>query len=569
MTKIMKKIFFPFLFLFLLPSTYAWNPMKVGDKFPSNRILLDSDGELTSFEDLLAEGRPVLVAANTTNCPYCDVPNSNFGTWMNNNPNDRVKMTVIYSVTQFNQSAKMGYSNVAKNGTDKGFVNDWRNRFPGYQYARGFADNYCDQFWFPDEQGSTPYWWAMDPINHTFAFRGGGGESWEATKNFILEQYTNGIYTAYTTQCAAPTVTVANSTNQATVTVSNIASGSTVHYTTDGSIPTESSPVYTAPVVLKMSTLLRVQARKANSYPSKVILRPIKITTSNEINVATTGTAYSWNNPYLTANLSNETKVARVGLNDNNTTTDVKLVTTASTPYADMMDPAWQYATWQGGGVVWANPVANITRFEYYQGTVARQWWGAHGVYQYNIKLELTTDGTTWVDASKWGYINEFPYSSFYGDVSAYPFPATQFVPSSDTPITFFLDKPTTIRGFRIMGGFNVNTNYGQSEYVNVRELKAFQNNSLITDLSPVQPVATALVLYPNPALDELKLDLGSFVSELSIKLFDSQGCMLISKTAQEVQQIESLNIGTLSGGVYFLKVIADGKEMNSKFVKK
>lgn len=51
----------------LVAVAMAWNPTKVGNTMPMNRLMLDSDGELTSQLDLLAEGRPVLVATNTTN----------------------------------------------------------------------------------------------------------------------------------------------------------------------------------------------------------------------------------------------------------------------------------------------------------------------------------------------------------------------------------------------------------------------------------------------------------------------------------------------------------------------
>lgn len=45
----------------------AWNPTKVGNPLPMNRLMIDSDGDFTTLEDMLAEGRPILVASNTTN----------------------------------------------------------------------------------------------------------------------------------------------------------------------------------------------------------------------------------------------------------------------------------------------------------------------------------------------------------------------------------------------------------------------------------------------------------------------------------------------------------------------
>jgi len=46
------------------------------------------------------------------------------------------------------------------------------------------------------------------------------------------------------------------------------------------------------------------------------------------------------------------------------------------------------------------------------------------------------------------------------------------------------------------------------------------------------------------------------------------QGRSLLSQTAANTQ-VESLDISSLNNGIYFVRVIADGKVMNSKFVKK
>ncbi|TAH27712.1 MAG: T9SS C-terminal target domain-containing protein [Cytophagales bacterium] len=566
----MKKIILSIGFLLSVFFASAWNPMKVGQKFPFNRLMLDSDGELTSLDDLLAEGRPVMMATNTTDCPNCHEPNLNLSSWMRNNPNDRVKMTVIYIVHEFRQSAKMGYSNAAKNGQDKGYVGDWKNIYTGYENATGFAYNSTgDQWFFPDEQGSTPYWWVLG-LGRTFMTRGGGGESWEKCRNEILKMYTDGKLTAYSSQAKKPTMTIVINGDEATVTLVNNESGSVLHYTVDGTIPNDDSPVYSGPFKVKSSRLVRAQSRKTNAYPSKVVVKPVIINSSSFVNIAPQGKAYSWNNDYLTAGNSNQNRVALTGLNDNNTSTDVRLSQVAKTSYVDG-DNAFKYASWQGGGVVWDNTVQNVTHFEYFQGKLDYSWWGANGTYIWDIKLQLTFDGTTWQDAEKYGYFNEFPFGKFYsegkaGGSGAFDYPASQKVPSPYAPVTFYLDKPTALRGFRIIGGFNVNSGYESGDQIRVRELKAFQNNT-ITSLEE-NNLSSEINIFPNPTNSNLTIQypLGALKNNL-LQITDMKGKVVKTQATNGSEVSTEINVSELPSGVYILSAPGN-KNLNKTFIK-
>ncbi len=97
-------------------------------------------------------------------------------------------------------------------------------------------------------------------------------------------------------------------------------------------------------------------------------------------------------------------------------------------------------------------------------------------------------------------------------------------------------------------------------------------------DVAPIS-VATALdeinnsndqtmLLFPNPATDKLSLNLGTAYKTVSISIHDLQGRSMINQTAGQMQ-VESVDISALNSGIYFVKVTADGKVMNSKFVKK
>lgn len=490
----MKKLFsllvvFSFTALLLNAS---WNPTKTGMKMPMNRLMLDADGNLTSLNDILAEGKPIFVGSQTTDCPRCDEPNTDYSNWVMNNSVDRAKFSSIYIVHDFHQQAKMGWSNAAHNGTDKGYVNDWKNLYPGLQFSTGFCINNVDHYYFPNEQGSTPHYFVVN-TDGTLAVFGG---SWFGAKDYILSLYTAGALTALSAQCATPAVTVTNdNTANITITVANNESGAVIRYTTDGTPPTGTSPEYTGAFIVKQSCIVRVQAFKNNMYPSKVILKAVTASSPNFVNIASSGTAYSWNNPYLTANHSDDNKVARPGLNDGNTATDVRLVTTSRVSYPDFYkkdqnmtyDDYFLNATWQGGGIVWNETENNITHIEYYGGSRTNDWWGGHGRWYRDIKLEITLDGTTWQDVTKYGYFNEFPFAQFYsinGENNYYP--PGQFKTGFE-PVVFYLDEPTSIRGFRLIGCFNMFTGYDWNtgkeafgcNYINVREFKAFQNNSL------------------------------------------------------------------------------------------
>jgi len=76
------------------------------------------------------------------------------------------------------------------------------------------------------------------------------------------------------------------------------------------------------------------------------------------------------------------------------------------------------------------------------------------------------------------------------------------------------------------------------------------------------------LMLYPNPATDNLSLNFGMAMEKAQVTILDLQGRSLMTRSVTNAQ-VETMNISSLSNGIYFVKVVADGKVMNSRFVKK
>ncbi len=70
--------------------------------------------------------------------------------------------------------------------------------------------------------------------------------------------------------------------DEVTVTINHATEGVTLHYTLDGTTPTEESPVYTAPIKLTKSTTIKVFAVKAGTVPSEVTSAYFRIRKANE-----------------------------------------------------------------------------------------------------------------------------------------------------------------------------------------------------------------------------------------------------------------------------------------------
>jgi len=73
-------------------------------------------------------------------------------------------------------------------------------------------------------------------------------------------------------QVATPTFSPGSGTytGLVTVTISDATGGTTIYYTTDGSTPTASSPVYTAPIVVTQTTTIRAMAAASGMTNSAV-----------------------------------------------------------------------------------------------------------------------------------------------------------------------------------------------------------------------------------------------------------------------------------------------------------
>jgi hypothetical protein len=76
------------------------------------------------------------------------------------------------------------------------------------------------------------------------------------------------------------------------------------------------------------------------------------------------------------------------------------------------------------------------------------------------------------------------------------------------------------------------------------------------------------VMLYPNPTNGILNIDFSNWGEKIDIKLFvvDLNGKMIIRKTFKSLKNI--VDITSLPNGVYILKIIADGENLEYKIIK-
>jgi len=155
------------------------------------------------------------------------------------------------------------------------------------------------------------------------------------------------------------------------------------------------------------------------------------------------GVAYRWRGN--TTGTANTNRVAAAVLNDGSIVSELNLNGTG-----DDITNAWEAA-----GIVWANAQPLVTRVEFVHGTHDGGAAG-NGNFEVSFKLQISTDGTTWVDATGWTL------------TPVYPFNATM---ANATYV--FTGSAANVRGVRVTGKVHTSASTG-SWHARAREVRAF-----------------------------------------------------------------------------------------------
>jgi O-glycosyl hydrolase len=135
------------------------------------------------------------------------------------------------------------------------------------------------------------------------------------------------------------------------------------------------------------------------------------VTISNNVNVALNGTAYRWWN--LASSTSDANRAAAPGLNDNNLANDVVLSGGGINGQGDDNANAYEAA-----GIIWGG-LQSMTRVTFTNGSFSPTY---DGVFDANLGLQVTTDGTTWSSASGWTFTPTYAYNSAAAATKTYTF---------------------------------------------------------------------------------------------------------------------------------------------------
>ena len=176
------------------------------------------------------------------------------------------------------------------------------------------------------------------------------------------------------------------------------------------------------------------------------------------MNTVPTGTTYRWYG--MTASTADNNKTVEAGLKDSNIATTINLRGSG-----DDVANAWEAA-----GVIWST-TRNLSSFSFYNGAADSPInTDANGEFSANVKMQYTTNGTTWVDSG-------------FAIVPAY---VGNNISSTSKWYTF-TGSLSNVLGVRVVGQVRTATQF--SWHANVNEVQA------LASCGPVTPTAT-----PGPA---------------------------------------------------------------------
>lgn len=179
----------------------------------------------------------------------------------------------------------------------------------------------------------------------------------------------------------------------------------------------------------------------------------------SQTNIAPYGDGTIWQDIPAALSGSNATANNNAGINDGNTATDIV--------YQDVNS----VNNWQAVGIVWNTPQSGITSVKYYNGFTS-DIIAQNGIFAANMKIQSTTDGSTWSDVNGWAISPSYPYN-----VNA----SNQIYSLSGVALN-------NILGIRVIGQLRTAANEYQTSWsIKVKELEVF-NNQISDSEAPTVP---------------------------------------------------------------------------------
>lgn len=192
-------------------------------------------------------------------------------------------------------------------------------------------------------------------------------------------------------------------------------------------------------------------------------------------NIATSGTGLIWQDIPAANSTSDASKSTNAGINNGNVNTDVVFLDVNAVN------------NWQAAGVTWSTAQNGITSVKYYNGST-NDIIVENGVFSANVKIQSSTDGTTWTDVSGWSFSPAYAYS----------------VASSNVVYEISGSALNNIKGIRVIGQLRLAaTEYQNSWSIKVKEIEVFAGpvtNVPVTGVS-VNPTSASVNVGSTTAL--------------------------------------------------------------------
>jgi len=80
----------------------------------------------------------------------------------------------------------------------------------------------------------------------------------------------------------------------------------------------------------------------------------------------------------------------------------------------------------------------------------------------------------------------------------------------------------------------------------------------------------TAINVYPNPVTDQVSISFDELtVSEVNLQVIDVLGTVVYSQKISSVKNVETIDLETLTTGVYFIQLNANDSRFTQRIIKK
>lgn len=248
----------------------------------------------------------------------------------------------------------------------------------------------------------------------------------------------------------------------ATVAPANATNKNVTYASSNTAIATVSATGVVTGVAAGTATITVTTVSGAKTATSAITVNAV-VTSGN---LALTGTGAIWQDIPAATSTSDASKLANVGINNANLTTDVVAVDVTAVN------------NWQAAGLTWATAQTGITSVKFYNGTTTNII-NENGIFSAGVKIQSSTNGTTWTDVSGWSFTPAYIYT----------------VAASNQIYTFSGAALNNVRGIRVVGQLRLQaTEYQTSWAIKVKEVEVFGGvvaNVAVASVAITPPTAT------------------------------------------------------------------------------